>query len=145
MCDKHSYAHSSRAKVGSSQHPMGFLRPHTMAKKIRVEPSGSHLKKVIALLLVRRLLAEWVVKGESIRMLEIRDISPNAFQKFPAPAKKYIPEILPLGELPGVKFEPPAGAPRRRWLTLLPEDVFPAIADHTCPSSTPATKQPKNS
>jgi hypothetical protein len=52
-----------------------------MAKRIAVvstygdRPTGELLKKSVAELQVRRLLADWVVKGASIRLRPIREIN----------------------------------------------------------------------
>jgi hypothetical protein len=87
-----------------------------MARKIAVistysdDPSGEHLKKSVAQLEVRRLLADWVVEGVSIRRRAIRKI-PAAVLFAKAPRTRvprpYIPTILPPAEIPGVFFALP--------------------------------------
>ena len=58
-----------------------------MARRIIVvgnhsnEPTGELLKKSVAELSVRRLLADWVVKGVSIRRRKIRQINLAAMPK----------------------------------------------------------------
>lgn len=80
-----------------------------MAKKIAVENSRDYIKKSVAELLVRRLVAEWVVPGVMIRRLtcssqplDIRVIRPTV-----APIVQYIPETLPPAEVSGCYFEEP--------------------------------------
>jgi len=71
-----------------------------MARKIKVyhpggDPDGD-VKKSVASLLVRRLLAEWIVEGISIRRLSIQQ-APN-LSSLPRPQqarKRYIPATLP--------------------------------------------------
>lgn len=82
-----------------------------MARRIVVissyndEPTGELLKKSIAELSVRRLLAEWVVKGVSIRRRKIRNINLAALPREGMDPRPYIashyehhiePKLVPL-------------------------------------------------
>lgn len=86
-----------------------------MARKISVigisgTPENCQLKKSVAQMLVRRLLAEWVIKNLTIRRLAVRSVSlPTA----PAPRIDviYIPDILPPAEVPNCYFKPPSPQP----------------------------------
>jgi hypothetical protein len=70
--------------------------------------------KSVARLLIRRLLADWIVVNQVIRMRPISALPaqiPPALFLAPS-AKPYIPEHLPWAELPGLIFRPPASAQR---------------------------------
>lgn len=90
-----------------------------MARRIVVissyndEPTGERLKKSIAELAVRRLLAEWVIKGFSIRRRKVAEIN---LQALPAvrdlTPRTYIPLRLPPAEVENCKFVPPPSSDR---------------------------------
>jgi hypothetical protein len=98
-----------------------------MARKIQVvpahsdQPSEPHLKKSIAQNLVRRHLAEWVIKNVRIKMRAIREIPVTALKsgRGAYDINNYIPERLPPAELPGVIFVPPAKVPDYSFLERL--------------------------
>jgi hypothetical protein len=69
------------------------------------DPGRKHVKKSIAALLVRRLLAEIVTPGV-IRLLPVTTCH-DPRTKFIRIAKPYIPEKMPPREVPGVFFQPP--------------------------------------
>lgn len=80
-----------------------------MARKIAVLQGNSeipktYIKKSVAALLVRRLLAVWVIDNLTIRRTAVRDAIPAG--RFTAP-RSYIPSKMPWAELPGVKFVDP--------------------------------------
>lgn len=90
-----------------------------MSRKISVfedshaSPS-TYIKKSIARLLVRRLLAVWVQHNVSIRRVSGRDLPPGILTRRVPPEAKpstYIPKELPPAELPGLKFTLPKGVP----------------------------------
>lgn len=82
-----------------------------MARKIAVE-GGGHLKKSVAELLVRRLLAVWVVRGVSIRRLPIQEIPFEAASiRIHLPARPYIPAKMPPVEVGGCHFQGPLPDP----------------------------------
>lgn len=88
-----------------------------MAHKITVLDDNSQIKKSAACLLVRRLLAEWVVFSVSIRRLKTREIPRTTTARFILPTKPYIPEKMPPVELPNpgwTKFVEPQS---ERWRT----------------------------
>lgn len=79
-----------------------------MARKILVinargEATPERLKKSIAILLVRRLLADWIEENVSIRRRAIRSFNPAAIPQAP---KHYIPDFLPAVEA-NTKFRLP--------------------------------------
>lgn len=85
-----------------------------MAKKIAVistygdEPTGEVLKKSVAALQVRRLLADWVQKGVSIRLRPIREVNLAALPSYrDLTPRNYIPENMPTPEVRNIKFIPP--------------------------------------
>jgi hypothetical protein len=75
-----------------------------MARKIHFSDANREIKKAIALLLVRRQVAEWVVKNVSIRL---RSSAPTELPREPRPVVNYIPAGLPPAELPGIAFQRP--------------------------------------
>lgn len=90
-----------------------------MARRIVVissyndEPTGELLKKSIAELSVRRLLAEWVVKGVSIRRRKVREVSLNSLPVArEGTHPTYIPEFLPPAEVENCRFIPPQSTER---------------------------------
>jgi hypothetical protein len=100
-----------------------------MSRKIAVQGETVHLKKSIAKLLVRRLLARWVVVNRSIQRVPISELPPGVFARLPrcvSQAKPYIPDKLPPYELPGLKFELPGGIPSQvRFLTVAARSLVP--------------------
>lgn len=86
-----------------------------MAKKIAVygvsgTPETGDIKKTSAQLLVRRLLACWLVENVSIQRVSIKSVRlPSSPLPILARPSQYIPERLPPVEVPGVYFEPPLG------------------------------------
>jgi hypothetical protein len=98
-----------------------------MARKIAVKGESVHIKKSIAKLLVRRLLARWVVVNQLIERVPIHELPPGALARMPrcfVPAKPYIPEELPPYELPGLKFQLPGGIPTQvRFLALAAREI----------------------
>lgn len=93
-----------------------------MAKKIAVyEPSQrvtdnptTYVKKCVALLLIRRLVAEWVIPGVMIRRLTVSAPLDIRSCRIQTPHNPYIPEKLPPAEVSGCHFQPP-----------MPSEVFP--------------------
>lgn len=81
-----------------------------MARKIAVEGERTNYKKSVAELLIRRLLAVWVIEGISIRRLAVREI-PDQAARFTLETKAYIPERMPPREVPNTKFVPPERKP----------------------------------
>jgi hypothetical protein len=75
-----------------------------MARKILFTGANREIKKAVAILLVRRQVAEWVVKNVSIRL---RAGAPTELPREPKPVTHYIPIELPPAELPGVAFQRP--------------------------------------
>jgi hypothetical protein len=84
-----------------------------MAKKIAVEGSTDRLKKPVALLLVRRAIAEWVVPGVMIRRLKgrARDVREVIDVRRPA----YIPPGLPPAEVSDCRFQEPTSPTWREY------------------------------
>ena len=85
-----------------------------MARKILVlsvsgHPEREHLKKSVALILVRRLYADWEIPGVSIRRRAIRATRLRS-EHGPAIPSRYIPERMPPVDVPGVHFEEPKSA-----------------------------------
>ena len=84
-----------------------------MARKIALlEPHGTkpsiYLKKSAAMLLITRLLADWEVRGVSIRRRMTKALPPGFHsQRFIPQPKPFIPERLPPAELPGIRFIAP--------------------------------------
>lgn len=97
-----------------------------MAHKITVIDDNSQIKKSAAFLLVRRLLAEWVVFSVSIRRLKTRQIPRTTTARFVLPRKPYIPERMPALEVPGVHFEEPTSA---KWKEEHRAVSFPSRED----------------
>jgi len=89
-----------------------------MAAKIRVKGTTDTVSKNAACYLVRHLLACWVTRNCEIELLEVSDVPSQPTRRLPA--APYIPDKLPLAELPGLVFEPPARPP-----TFFP--VFPDL------------------
>lgn len=77
-----------------------------MARKITVVNDASHIKKSVAQLLVRRLLAEWVVINVSIRRLAVREL-PRMIPDWRSASGPYIPERMPPVEVGGCHFQEP--------------------------------------
>lgn len=80
-----------------------------MARKIGIIPIGgtepdTYVKKSVAHLLVRRLLAKW--DGPHVRYLLINPAKAICAMSNSHPAKPYIPEKMPPREIPGVYFKP---------------------------------------
>lgn len=74
-----------------------------MAHKIIVLPDNSKISKVMADLMVRRLLADWEKQGISIRRRLLAPATPILpAARFSLPPKPYIPIKMPFAELPGV-------------------------------------------
>jgi hypothetical protein len=98
-----------------------------LARKIAIEGETVHIKKSIAKLLVRRLLAVWVVQNAIIRRVPVTELSPGALARMPRcalPPKPYIPDDLPPYELPGLKFQLPKGIPTQvRFLVLAAREI----------------------
>jgi hypothetical protein len=69
---------------------------------IQMEPR-TYVKRSVAELLVRRLLAEWIGR-RIIRMLTVVEPMKGSDVQ---PRRPYIPEKLPPVELPGLHFEDP--------------------------------------
>lgn len=78
-----------------------------MARKISVEGEPDSISKNAARYLIRTLAAEWVIRGVSIRRRSAREIPIGAALTRRMKSAPYIPEKLPLAELPGLIFEPP--------------------------------------
>ncbi len=80
-----------------------------MAKRIAIAGSREHLKKSVALLWVRRGMADWVVPGSVIARRAAKTSIPVdirfELQAAPEPPA-YIPEHLPSAEIPGLRFKP---------------------------------------
>lgn len=81
-----------------------------MARKIAVEGEIFHYKKSRAELLVRRLLAEWIVRGVSIRLLRVAEPADVRDLRTSQSAKPFIPERMPPAEVGGCHFVGPEGA-----------------------------------
>lgn len=98
--------------------PIAAVPPINMARKIGVlgtRQSGeprTYVKRAVASVLIRRLLAEWVVDNVTIRMLEVRNPL-RASEFVPRPPKPYIPESMPpiIDKMLGIKFDDPVKSP----------------------------------
>jgi hypothetical protein len=75
-----------------------------MARKIVFRGANREIKKAIAVLLVRRQVAEWVEKNVSI---QLRTSIPAELPREPKPEAHYISTQLPPAELPGIAFQRP--------------------------------------
>jgi hypothetical protein len=91
-----------------------------VARKIAVEGEPESITKNAAKYLIRTLAAEWLIRGVSIRRRSAREIPIGAQFTRRMKASPYIPEKLPLAELPGVIFEPPISR-NARLLPVLPD------------------------
>lgn len=89
-----------------------------MAKKIAVENSRDYLKKSVAQLLVRRLVAEWVVPGVMIRRLTVSGPILDVRSCRVQVARAYVPEKLPPAEISGCKFREPDSPTWREYHRL---------------------------
>jgi hypothetical protein len=78
-----------------------------MAKKIAVENTRDYLKKSVAQILVRRLVAEWVVPGVMIRRLTVAAPLDIRSCRTHLAEKPYVPEKLPPAEVSGCRFREP--------------------------------------
>jgi hypothetical protein len=94
-----------------------------MAKKIAVENSRDYLKKSVAQILVRRLVAEWVIPGVMIRRLNVSAPVDIRSCRVQAPQKAYVPEKLPPAEVSGCRFREPDSA---TWLEYHRSSVPPS-------------------
>jgi hypothetical protein len=94
----------------------GFPVPENMATKVTVEGSSDSHSKTVAQLLVRRQLAEWVIRNVRIRYAvktaKAVDIRSCRVQ---APQKAYVPEKLPPAEVSGCRFREPDSATWREY------------------------------
>jgi hypothetical protein len=107
--------------------PIGFLRPNTtLAKKIAVEGEPEALQAHVARRLVSRGLARWKVRGKSIVRCKEREMRLKDIAALRERTAAYVPEKLPLAELPGIKFELPERPPKFPFPVF--EDL-PAIQD----------------
>jgi hypothetical protein len=74
-----------------------------MAAKVTVLPAKTQIKRSVAELLVRRLLADWTVKNQSITMRPIKEFS------LATPARPcrvfYVPHKLPPAEVENCLFQ----------------------------------------
>lgn len=87
-----------------------------MARKIAVlEPHtdcvARHVKKSVAVLMVRRLFWSWEKENEIARILPLRSIPAAARSARPPsesrPRTRYVPDQLPPLQIPGVRFQQP--------------------------------------
>lgn len=108
----------------ASQYAVNSLgRLVSLARKIGVlginQTIGSprtFVKKAVAELMVRRLVAEWA-GNHVIRLLAVK--SAELRQSYRLPAKAYIPDELPFAELPGLVFEhEPVNPKTRLWMRM---------------------------
>ena len=77
----------------------------------------TYVKRSVADLLVRRLLAVWVIDKQVIRHVAVRSLREFTSMKFVMPSKPYIPEHMPPVDIPGVKWIPPKPKPWQPILT----------------------------
>lgn len=82
-----------------------------MARKILVVNDNSHVKKSVALFLIRRVLADWEIEGLSIRRRPLRAFKHACAVSNGHSAAPYIPAQMPPREIPGVYFKPPERKP----------------------------------
>lgn len=96
-----------------------------MARKIAVENSREHLKKSVASLLVRRLVAEWVIPGVMIRRLTIVIVPVDVRSVRRPHAAGALPKRMPPAEVGGCRFRGPRPNPESdiRQMLHLPGDV----------------------
>lgn len=92
-----------------------------MARKISVigisgTPENSQIKKVVAQLLVRRMLAVWIIRNVSIQRVSVREANPLAAERIQVEWKPYIPETMPPREVGGCKFQEPTDP---NWTAIL--------------------------
>jgi hypothetical protein len=95
-----------------------------LSKKIAVEGEADPLQAHVARRLVKRGLARWRVRGASIVRLKerertLRDIAADHQRQISYALT--LPPGLPLAELPGLKFEPPANATPQFSHTVFPD------------------------
>jgi hypothetical protein len=95
-----------------------------MAALVTIVGEPDTVKKHVASRLVNRGLAAWVQRGISIRRLTDRQRTLRSYCK--KHASGFVPEKLPLAELPGIKFELPERPPKFPFPVF--EDL-PAIQD----------------
>jgi hypothetical protein len=92
-----------------------------MARKIAIENSREHLSKNVALLLVRRCMAYWVVPNVMIARIDAKTARPRDVREERPPQITYIPDTLPPVELPDVRFEASEASIRRRLEAQTPQ------------------------
>lgn len=97
-----------------------------MARKISVigisgTPENSQIKKVVAQLLVRRMLAVWLVRNVSIQRVSVRAANPLTVERIRIEWKPYIPENMPPREVGGCKFQEPTDP---NWTAILANSLY---------------------
>lgn len=91
-----------------------------MAELVTVQGEPDPIKKNVARRLINRGWMRWVVRGKVAKRLGVRERPLRA--GFGCRRFRYVPDKMPLLELPGMRFQPPTDARPK-----FPDKVFPDL------------------